>query len=143
MWRRVDPVKWTDVSEERIASIFRVEKSASEEPAWAGSSLLLHNVCFVLHEVWVLHSLSFRIFLGFSRSSLSHIPSWLRAHAPLIYATQVPSISNGTSQFRGSFPKLLSNVSISTWSLLAHPANDLRNLIYAASTPRSSNFPRK
>jgi hypothetical protein len=35
MWRRVDLV-WTDVSEERIASIFRVEKSASEEPAWAG-----------------------------------------------------------------------------------------------------------
>jgi hypothetical protein len=35
MWRRVDLV-WTDVSEERIASIFRVEKSASEEPAWDG-----------------------------------------------------------------------------------------------------------
>jgi hypothetical protein len=35
MWRRVDFV-WTDVSEERIASTFRVEKSASEEPALAG-----------------------------------------------------------------------------------------------------------
>jgi hypothetical protein len=35
MWRRVDLV-WTDVSEERIASIFRVEESATEEPAWAG-----------------------------------------------------------------------------------------------------------
>jgi hypothetical protein len=35
MWRRVDLV-WTDVSEERIASIFRVEKSTSKEPAWAG-----------------------------------------------------------------------------------------------------------
>jgi hypothetical protein len=34
---RVDVVDWTDVSEDRIASIFRVEKSASEEPAWAGS----------------------------------------------------------------------------------------------------------
>jgi hypothetical protein len=33
MWRRVGLV-WTDVSEERITSIFRVEKSASEEPAW-------------------------------------------------------------------------------------------------------------
>jgi hypothetical protein len=31
MWRHVNLV-WTDVSEERIASIFRVEKSASEEP---------------------------------------------------------------------------------------------------------------
>jgi hypothetical protein len=27
---------WTDVLKERIASVFRVEKSASEEPAWAG-----------------------------------------------------------------------------------------------------------
>jgi hypothetical protein len=34
MWRRVDLV-WIDVSEERIASIFRVQKSVSEEPAWA------------------------------------------------------------------------------------------------------------
>jgi hypothetical protein len=31
MWRHVELV-WTDVSEERDASIFRVEKSASEEP---------------------------------------------------------------------------------------------------------------
>jgi hypothetical protein len=37
MGRHVDLV-WTDVSEERIASIFRVEESASEEPAWAGGS---------------------------------------------------------------------------------------------------------
>jgi hypothetical protein len=35
IWRHVDFV-WTDVSEEYIASIFRVEKSASEDPAWAG-----------------------------------------------------------------------------------------------------------
>jgi hypothetical protein len=31
MWRRVDVVDWTDVSEDRIASIFKVEKSASKE----------------------------------------------------------------------------------------------------------------
>jgi hypothetical protein len=36
MWRRVDLV-WTLVSEERIASIFGVEKSASEEPVWVGN----------------------------------------------------------------------------------------------------------
>jgi hypothetical protein len=42
MWRRVDPVKWTDVSEELIVSIFRVEKSASDEPAWAGGSIFLY-----------------------------------------------------------------------------------------------------
>jgi hypothetical protein len=33
VWRRVDVVDSTDVSEDSIASIFRVEKSASEEPA--------------------------------------------------------------------------------------------------------------
>jgi hypothetical protein len=39
MWRRLDLV-WTDFSEGRIASIFRVDKSSSEEPlAHAGSSL--------------------------------------------------------------------------------------------------------
>jgi hypothetical protein len=35
IWRRVDLV-WSDVSDERIASIFKVEKSTSEKPAWAG-----------------------------------------------------------------------------------------------------------
>jgi hypothetical protein len=35
MWRRVD-LGWTNVSEKRIASIFKVEKSVSEEPAWVG-----------------------------------------------------------------------------------------------------------
>jgi hypothetical protein len=50
MWRRVVLV-WTDVSEERIASIFRVEKSASEEQEWEGSytedggDTFLQNVC--------------------------------------------------------------------------------------------------
>jgi hypothetical protein len=33
MWRCVD-LELTDVSEERIAPILRVEKSASGEPAW-------------------------------------------------------------------------------------------------------------
>jgi hypothetical protein len=41
MWRCVD-LMWTDVSEERIAAIFRVEKSTSEEPTWAGSCMLLN-----------------------------------------------------------------------------------------------------
>jgi hypothetical protein len=36
-WRYVELV-WTDVLEERIASISRVQKSASEEPAWGGCS---------------------------------------------------------------------------------------------------------
>jgi hypothetical protein len=42
MWRRVDLV-WTDASEECIASIFRAEISASEEPAWAGGCRLSHQ----------------------------------------------------------------------------------------------------
>jgi hypothetical protein len=42
MWRRTDLV-WTDVSDERIASIFGVEKSASEEPTWAGDCRLSHQ----------------------------------------------------------------------------------------------------
>jgi hypothetical protein len=42
MLRRVDLV-WTDVKEERIAFIFRVEKSASEEPEWAGGCRLSHH----------------------------------------------------------------------------------------------------
>jgi hypothetical protein len=40
MWRHADLVNWTDVSEERVASIFRVEKSASEEPDWVCYHLL-------------------------------------------------------------------------------------------------------
>jgi hypothetical protein len=42
MLRRVDLV-WTEVSEERIASIFRVEKSVSEESAWAGNCRLIQK----------------------------------------------------------------------------------------------------
>jgi hypothetical protein len=42
MWRRVDLV-WTYISEERIASIFKVEKSSSEEPAWAGGYRLSYQ----------------------------------------------------------------------------------------------------
>jgi hypothetical protein len=39
MWRRVVFV-WTDVSEDRIAYIFKVEKTASEESVWASSCIL-------------------------------------------------------------------------------------------------------
>jgi hypothetical protein len=34
---------WTDLSEECIASIFRVKKFASKEPAWAGGCRLSHQ----------------------------------------------------------------------------------------------------
>jgi hypothetical protein len=48
MWRCVNLV-WTDVSEEHIASIFRVEKSGSEEPVWAGGCRLT----LVIGPTWV------------------------------------------------------------------------------------------
>jgi hypothetical protein len=48
MCRRVYIV-WTDVSGERIASIFRVENSASEEPAWTSG-------CSQIPEDGILHS---------------------------------------------------------------------------------------
>jgi hypothetical protein len=50
MWRCVDLV-WSDVSEERIASTFRVEKSASEEPAWAGGCRLMSSLPIAEHYV--------------------------------------------------------------------------------------------
>jgi hypothetical protein len=52
MWRRVD-LLWTGVSEESIASIFRVEKSASEEPEWAGGDTFLRNVGS--HTIYTYH----------------------------------------------------------------------------------------
>jgi hypothetical protein len=59
MWRRVGLV-WTDVSEERVASIFRVKNSASEEPAWAGgySEMSVHIISTRRHipEDGILHS---------------------------------------------------------------------------------------
>jgi hypothetical protein len=42
MWRCVDLV-WTVFSEERIASVFGVEDSVSEVPAWAGGCRLGHQ----------------------------------------------------------------------------------------------------
>jgi hypothetical protein len=54
MWRHVDPVKWTDVSEERIASILKVEKFASEEPAWAGSSRIFLLGTAATYPCWFL-----------------------------------------------------------------------------------------
>jgi hypothetical protein len=43
MWHRVDPV-WTDVSEERVASNFTVEKSAREKPASVGGNKLIFYI---------------------------------------------------------------------------------------------------
>jgi hypothetical protein len=58
MWRRV-ALAWTDVSEERVASIFRVEKSASEEPVWEGgfeTSVHTRTTRRHIQENGILHS---------------------------------------------------------------------------------------
>jgi hypothetical protein len=78
MWCRVDPVKLTDVSEERIASIFRVEKSTSEEPAWA-------DVCRLLLPAYAGSSLADFSYLKMeTRSSETsvHFTGSTRHHIP-------------------------------------------------------------
>jgi hypothetical protein len=57
MWRRGDFV-WTDVSEESMASIFKVEKSTSEEPAWVGGCS--HNVNIVYSNIYT-HTYKFKL----------------------------------------------------------------------------------
>jgi hypothetical protein len=73
MWRRIDLVNLTDLSEERITSIFMVEKSATEDcslqpPAHAGSSLAdfstMKMEVIPSSETWV----------QFTRSTRRHIP---------------------------------------------------------------------
>jgi hypothetical protein len=68
MWRRVDLVNRR--FEERIASIFRVEKSGSEEPAWAsGCSLLLADFSTLQKEAIRSSETSVH-----TRSTRRHIP---------------------------------------------------------------------
>jgi hypothetical protein len=70
MWRRVELV-WTDVSEERIASIFMVEKSANEEPAWTGgcpSAQCSPTVCSSQAQ-WSFVILLFNITKKYSKST--------------------------------------------------------------------------
>jgi hypothetical protein len=69
MWRRVVLV-WTNVSEERIASIFRVEKSASEEPAWAGGAISQKTAIYIVTAVKTLKSYIFFFCLLLFRSEL-------------------------------------------------------------------------
>jgi hypothetical protein len=50
MWRCVDR-GLTEISEECVASIFRVEKSTSEEPASAGGKVYVYRT--VVHNQWI------------------------------------------------------------------------------------------
>jgi hypothetical protein len=49
LWRRVALVR-TDVSEERVASIFRVDRISELETAFAITSRLKHNDPYLLYE---------------------------------------------------------------------------------------------
>jgi hypothetical protein len=77
MWRRVDLV-WTDVSEERIASIFRVEKSSSEEPAWS-DDCSLHPLAHADSSLEDFYTLKMEVMRSsetsvHTRSTRRHIP---------------------------------------------------------------------
>jgi hypothetical protein len=76
MWRPVDLV-WTDVSEERIASIFRVEKSESEQVAADWASLQPSAHAGSSHaDFSTLKMEAIRPFetTGHTRSTRRHIP---------------------------------------------------------------------
>jgi hypothetical protein len=84
MWRRVDIV-WTDVSEDFIASIFRVEKSASKKLAWAGgcsphppahANFLLAD--FSALKVEAIHSSETPVH---TRTTRCHIPEYSIFHS--------------------------------------------------------------
>jgi hypothetical protein len=53
MWRHVDLV-WTDVSEEHIASVFRLEKSTSEEPARVGGKIVVVYILIFINVIFTL-----------------------------------------------------------------------------------------
>jgi hypothetical protein len=79
MWRRVDLV-WTDVSEECIASIFKVEKSASEEPAWAGGSLQAADTC----SCWDVYT---------AEDTILRVTVW-----PCVFPTTSPKMAQSSPQ---------------------------------------------
>jgi hypothetical protein len=78
MWRRVD-LLWTDVSEESIAFIFWVEKSASEEPEWADGCKYLKMETVVSSEKSV-HTRSTRRHIPEDGVLHSHLRENLKSH---------------------------------------------------------------
>jgi hypothetical protein len=107
MWRSVLLV-WTDVSEERIASIFRVEKSVSEEPAWAGGYCSSYGflkkrwkwwtLCFRILEVTLMNSFH-QYTMNHHSANLSSL-SYLEVHKKVIEGL-LGSIWNKMTQKRG------------------------------------------
>jgi hypothetical protein len=79
MRRHVDLMNWIDVSEERIASIFRVEQSASEEPVWAGGCSCYTTSEAKNENIRIQYTL--RIILSFKRNT----EVWLQKYMPRTY----------------------------------------------------------
>jgi hypothetical protein len=81
MWSHVD-LMWTNVSEESIASILRVEKSASEEPAWAGGCTLHAGSLFADFSTLKMEAIRSSETSVHTRTTRRHIPedSILQAH---------------------------------------------------------------
>jgi hypothetical protein len=77
MWCRIDLV-WADVSEERIASVFRLEKSTSEEPAQSAATCSRWFVRFVfrLNTTTIKISFTFAVFNEFKLKTANQSP-WL------------------------------------------------------------------
>jgi hypothetical protein len=122
MWILVDLV-CTDISEERIASIFRVEESASEEQAWeSGCRLTHHSKClFPSHSPFCL---SFRLLSS--------------CHSRFIACTFTPDIFHFYLQLLSSIlfylPNFLSirlpiNIFLSVWSPVFSPDSFLFYLV--------------
>jgi hypothetical protein len=95
MWRRVD-LEWTDVSEERIYCIFRVEKSASEEPAWVDMFLQnvgSHKIYTAPHLRWRRENLKSYIHIFVTkRKSVIYLRTYLNGKAESWESTENKNI---------------------------------------------------
>jgi hypothetical protein len=88
MWHSVDLV-WTNVLEERVASIFRVEKSVSEEPTWAGGCSHTQDICGATSQ-----KTAFFIVTAVKTSNLTHTHVWLLWHFTMTYHSSDCLIDN-------------------------------------------------
>jgi hypothetical protein len=117
MWCRVNLV-WNDVSEECVASIFKVEKSASEEPAWVGDWFLARGLFYpaftnTLRLVrWLRMSLPRILWHIFCLSFLQLLDDLLSLS---VYGTNIQDCSNFTYSFH--LPRT-SLISASFWYIL-------------------------
>jgi hypothetical protein len=113
MWCRVEIVL-TDVSEERIASIFRVEdkKNSASEPAWAGATdclLFMYYQVIVVHTAPV-HQEMFLLLLVLSSGQLSGSNDASAKHSGSVRFESLPGywLSRLRFSWLSSVPKRIS-----------------------------------